>query len=390
VKRTVIYIGPFKLPAHDAGAVRVCGLADALGALRYKVLFIGDEYRGPAATDSALLGRHRAAIALKRGVDQFLRLSSYRGRLECLDWTDVAAVICYPGSAALIWHLIGLCRKHQIPLVIDCTEWYDATHVAGGRCGPLALDSAIRMRWLNVKAQNVICVSSFLARYYGGKGCNVVRIPPLVGSEGNRLLPKLVARQRTSTNALTLVYAGFPGRKERFAEIIAGVQSSRRNGIDVSLTIVGTTQRELSGILRRDGCVIEGFDGIICHGRLRRDAALQIVAASDFTVLLRAQKRFANAGFPSKLVESLSLGVPVMANPTSDIAEYLKDGRDSLLLDEPNASALERAIARAAALNSEERSQMRTAALVRANECFDYRQYVGALADFLASARLCR
>jgi glycosyltransferase involved in cell wall biosynthesis len=207
--------------------------------------------------------------------------------------------------------------------------------------------------------------------------------------ETNRYDSNWADARALPAESLTLVYAGSPGKKELFPEIIEGVQRSRRRGIDVSFKVVGVTEDELSAIMRRRKSQERDFDGITCYGRMSRAAALQIVAASDYTVILRPQKRFANAGFPSKFVESLSLGVPVIANATSDIAEYLRDGQEGYLLSEPTAEALEGAIVCASALTIEQKSQMRAQARLRARECFDYRNYAEALSKFLLSARPC-
>lgn len=281
------------------------------------------------------------------------------------------------------------CRKCAVPLIIDSVEWYDPGHTTGGRFGPFALDSEFRMRWSQIRAGNVICISSFLAEYYAGKGCNVIRVPPLVGKDGNEYSTDLTAAPKEPADHLTLTYAGFPGRKELLSEIIGGVQATRRRGIKVSFKVVGIADGELITIVRKSGGRLGDFDGITCYGKLPREAALKIVAASDFTVILRPQERFANAGFPSKLVESLSLGVPVMANATSDIAEYLRDGREGYLLGEATAAALEGAIVRASQLTVGEKRQMRVQARLRARECFDYRNFAGVLEEFVSSARPC-
>lgn len=389
MKNEVLYIGYFRLPDRDAGAIRVRGIADALTEAGYSVILVGDNYTGPRGTDQDIPLLMRLPIAAKRGLDRLVTSSSCFEQLELIDWQRVAAVICYPGFAALIWRLMHSCRRHSVPLIIDCVEWFDPSHKLGGRFGPFSLDSEFRMRWLHARAGNVICISSFLTRYYAGKGCNVVRIPPLAGEEMNRYGLDWAHARALSADSLTLVYAGSPGRKELFPEIIEGVQRSRRRGIDVSFKVVGVTEDELSAIMRRKRGQVPDFDGITCYGRMPRAAALQIVAASDYTVILRPQKRFANAGFPSKLVESLSLGVPVIANATSDIAEYLRDEREGYLLSEPTAEALEGAIVRASTLTFEQKSQMRAQARLRAHECFDYRKYAEVLSEFLLSARPC-
>jgi glycosyltransferase involved in cell wall biosynthesis len=106
-------------------------------------------------------------------------------------------------------------------------------------------------------------------------------------------------------------------------------------------------------------------------------------------MIVRPQDRFANAGFPTKFVESLSLGVPVMANGTSDIAEFLRDGRDGYLLYEPTAAAVEHAIMRAWQRTTDEKMQMRSAAWMRSRECFDYRRHAAELAEFVQGAQSC-
>jgi glycosyltransferase involved in cell wall biosynthesis len=389
VRNEVLYVGMFKLPDRDAAAIRVRGIADALNAAGYTVTFIDESYAGPVKAGPESSVFQRIALAGMRGVDYFLTASTYFKSIKAIDWGRLAAVICYPGSAALILRLMHYCRRYSVPLIIDCTEWYDPSHTIGGRFGPFAADSEFRMRWLHRRAGNVICISSFLAQYYGGEGCNVVRIPPLVSMERGRYYSDFTAATEQAPGRLSLAYAGRPGRKELLSEIVAGVQASRQRGVDVSLQLVGITESESSVIMKRSGIRVRNCDGIICHGWLPREAALQIIAASDFTVLLRPQKRFANAGFPSKLVESLSLGVPVIANATSDIAEYVRDGGNGYLLSEPSAGALEDAIVRASRLTIEQRKQMRIQARLRTHECFDYLNYVGVLTHFLSTARQC-
>jgi glycosyltransferase involved in cell wall biosynthesis len=365
----------------------VRAVADALNAAGYEVTLIGDDYTGPAAIDPKRLLIQRLSVALTRGLDQLVTSSSYFKQMESVDWHQVAAVICYPGSAALILRLMHSCRRYGVPLIIDCVEWFDPGHLMRANLGPYALDSEFRMRWLQKRVGNVICISAFLAEYYRGKGCNVIRVPPLVGKGGNAHSSGPIAVSQQSANDLNLVYAGFPSQKELFAEIVAGVRASRQRGINVSLRVVGITADELLTIVRNGGGPHPDLDGIACYGRLPRQAALQIVAESDFTVILRPQERFANAGFPSKLVESLSLGVPVMANATSDIAEYLRDGRDGYLLGEATATALEEAIVRASRLSTEQRNEMRMQASAHAQECFNYQNYAEPLAEYISTAR---
>ena len=68
---------------------------------------------------------------------------------------------------------------------------------------------------------------------------------------------------------------------------------------------------------------------IRCMGRVPRPVVLQTLQETDFTVLIRdASLRYAKAGFPTKVVESLMSGTPVICNLSSDLDEYLVDGEN--------------------------------------------------------------
>ena len=103
----------------------------------------------------------------------------------------------------------------------------------------------------------------------------------------------------------------------------------------------------------------------------------------DFSVLLRpAQERYAKAGFPTKVVEAMSHGVAMLCNPSSDLADYLKDGENALLCCGQDEDSVRKALLRASAMDRDVRITLRKNARKTAEQCFDYRGYVAAVADF--------
>ena len=57
---------------------------------------------------------------------------------------------------------------------------------------------------------------------------------------------------------------------------------------------------------------------------------------SDFSIILRENKRYAEAGFPTKFVESIACGVPVIANKVGDIQKYITEYEVGFLIDNDN------------------------------------------------------
>jgi len=97
---------------------------------------------------------------------------------------------------------------------------------------------------------------------------------------------------------------------------------------------------------------------------------------ADFTVLLRSPEiRYAKAGFPTKVAESLASATPVILNLSSDLGLYIKDMREGIIVNDCSPEAMCKAFKKALSLDSDQKAEMRK----RARECseknFDYRCY---------------
>ena len=63
-----------------------------------------------------------------------------------------------------------------------------------------------------------------------------------------------------------------------------------------------------------------------------------MLKCADFAMFLRDDNRVSRAGFPTKFVESISAGVPVITNKTSNIEDYLIPGKNGFFVDIDHAS----------------------------------------------------
>jgi glycosyltransferase involved in cell wall biosynthesis len=322
---------------------------------------------------------------MKRGLLTHLAGTTTMRRLRVMDLSTTHAVIAYHAPALLLGQLERFCRKRGIALVADAPEWYDPRHLLGGPLGPVRWDSEIRMRWLQPRIGRVIAISSFLERYYRRRGCAVVRVPPLIDMDDP--LRREDESRRPPDGALRLVYAGSPGRKDPLGNAIRGLRDLRAAGRPVELHLVGPGPQAIAGCLDRDAGLLDELGAaIVWHGRVAQADAMRLVAQADFSILLRPDKRYAQAGFPTKLVESLSLGVPVLTNLTSDIGEYVRDGVEGVIARDSSAQAFAAAVDRTLEMPRSRWTAMRGHARQRATECFDYRRYAAPLKQFLDDA----
>jgi len=397
--KTIIYVGLFYFPHASVGGTRVLGIGKALREAGYRVVFAGMEHRGreeDRQSDGEYCYQgfsympekdfgHGRLARLKRGLLTHATGTTTLRRLHAMDLSTTQAIIAYQASVPLLWRLMHFCQKRRLALMTDCVEWYDSRQCQGGRLGPLYWDSELCIHWLQPKVGRVIAISSFLEHYYRDRGCEVVRIPPLV--DMNQPDRRPVAHVMRDDGTLRLVYAGTPGKKDLLTAAIRGLHELRAAGAPVQLHLVGLSRSAANACLGKYSPLLDELgEALVYHGSVPHPVAMALVAQADFSILVRSDERFAHAGFPSKLVESLSLGVPVITNLTSDIGQYVRDCKEGIVLEGSDPEAFVVGVRKTLAMPKEQWAAMRVHARQRAVECFDYRNYVVPLKDFVERA----
>ena len=88
--------------------------------------------------------------------------------------------------------------------------------------------------------------------------------------------------------------------------------------------------------------------------------------------------------FPSKIAESFSLGTPVIANLTSDLADFLIDGTNSFIAEGDRVVDFQRAIAKALYVSELQLAHLKDNALQTAEESFSITAHSKSITDFLS------
>lgn len=276
-----------------------------------------------------------------------------------------------------------MAKKQKFKLLVDVVEWFDYSNLNYGGFGPLALDVHWAMTRLIPKADGVIAISSFLENYYRMRGVKTLRIPQLVDLEEDKW--NFVRPEPFDPAFLNLVYAGSPARKDLIGNAVIGLKRLVRGGAKVKLHLFGPTPEELRVCLGRDQALVEELQGkaLHFHGLVSQEAIPALLAKADFSVLLRPDARYAHAGFPTKLTESFAAGVPAIANLTGDIGLYLRDGENGFVLPDWSPEAFEERLKPLLHLSPDRKQSLRESARMEAFRCFDFRNYLNPLTDFI-------
>ncbi|MFS4492257.1 glycosyltransferase [Maribacter sp. 2308TA10-17] len=387
---TIAIVGRFNFPTGDAASTRVIGVGKILKSLGYNVVFIGKCMRpeDPSCLSGSFDGFKYYNIPNRQSPLNRMRQIIFSGEMTVakLEQENVnpSIIIYYGNSSTYLKPLLKYAKRKKIKLVTDIVEWYDPGQVNGGKLSPMLWDVNHTIQKVIPKCDGVIAISSFFQKYYDKKGMTTIRVPQLFDIEDS----KWKTEEATSfcENSLNLVYAGVPGKKDSIDIIIKSVKKIVDQGHSIKLHLFGPSPEQIEDVLEKDKVLVKDLEGtIVFHGRINHHEIPINLAKADFSVLIRPDMRYANAGFPTKFVESLAAGVPVIANLTSDIGLYLKEGHTGFVVKDNSVENLAESILKAIKIAKNEKLQMKKDSKNEARRSFYYKNHVEGFENFLLS-----
>lgn len=306
-----------------------------------------------------------------------------------------ADFVIYFGANCEVLYREILKRKNARIIIYTC-EWWDIKRLYKGISSVAdwcrATDSLVKDIYSReigfVKNGNVIAISNTLLVHYKLRGCRGIKIPVMIG------IPDLRLIERQDEQKLLVAYFGSPGihnSKDRLDKIIAGIASLEdEEKKNVEFHIYGVEDEdELSKMCDISTEVMkQNKTTIFLHGRISKENVRECIIQYDFTLLLRDDTYSMNCGLSSKMVESMAYGVPLICNLTSDMGEYVIDGKSGIICDECSPEAMADAIKRALRLKRENILEMKRQVRQIAKENFSWEANVKSFEKILNQVML--
>jgi len=334
----ILYIGGFELPDKNAAAHRVLANGKILDNLGYEVIYLGVSHENECSDNVVSTSRK-----VKYGLDyrykypigkiNWLKYIMKIGHIiELIEIHKVKVVIAYNYPAIALHRLHLYCKKNDIKLVSDCTEWYVPVgdfifRIIKG------LDTYLRMRVVQPRLDGMIAISKFLFDFYYPKQSNLILVPPLVDLSDSKWHVNV---EKNDNKQLQFLYAGSPGgkTKDHLGMIISSlILLHEKKGRDFCLDIIGITKEQYNEIWCDHPINSSLNDKIKFHGKLSNGSVIKKLKKVDFSIFIREDNLVTRAGFPTKFVESISAGIPVLTNSSSNVKDYLEEGVNGFLLD---------------------------------------------------------
>lgn len=326
-KGIVLYIGGFEFPDKNAAAHRVLNNAKILKYKGKEVILIGinknknfvvKEYIQDFLTFSVPYPKNK-----KEWLKYLININEYIDIIKSLK--NVETIILYNFQSIAMLKFMKYCKQNNIKLIADVTEWRSAN-------GENLLyriiknyDTWFRMCILHKKMDQLIVISRYLFKYYKNHK-NVIYIPPL----SDMLDEKWINQYKKSTDILYLVYAGNPGLKDNINILIESLTNVNRK---YHLDIIGIDINQYLKNFPSHRAFLINNKKIEFHGRLSHTETLDYVKKANYSCFFRKNNRVSNAGFPTKFVEALSCNTPVLTNKSSDLEDYIKNGKNGFFID---------------------------------------------------------
>ncbi len=340
--KNILYIGGFELPNKNAAAQRVVSNGKLFSELGFNIFYLG--------INKLLKFSNKYVIKINSKnnfeVGYPNKLFDWVTYLVSIKWikelykielnSELHTIVAYNYPAVGLWRLQRYCKKNKIHLVADVTEWYVAEGNIFYRIIK-SFDTLLRMRWIQKRLNGVIVISKYLFRYYSNTINNVLLLPPLVDLKNS----KWKSVEKIDTKSIQLIYAGSSGKGQKDQlDIIINSLSKLEGKFKFNLNIIGLSEKEYLDDFNQTIIPQNIKNKILFMGRLTHNNTLEEIKKSDYFVFFRESNLVTQSGFPTKFVEAISCGIPVLTNKSSDLKDYLIEAKNGYFLDPTDSKEL--------------------------------------------------
>ena len=272
------------------------------------------------------------------------------------------------------------CKFREIPYIIEQCEWFDKSSFKFGKFNPYYREHIRSILYKNKKCDGIISISQLLETHYNSQGVPTIRIPTILDANAVEWRGK-----NSSERKIHIVFAGSLGNgKELLKPIFEALSDPSIDRTLFAFDVYGPSKEQVLQNIGEDHKLMNDLRGLIhIHGRVSQDKIEDILRKADYSIFLRPNRQSSNAGFPTKLAESMMVGTPVITNLTGDIGLYLDDGENGFLTSTLDTKSLVEVFHKILNMDEKKADEMRAKARREAEMFFDYRVYVKQMTDFI-------
>lgn len=369
----VLYVLSAMFPygrAYSSRALNICRSINAAG-IKVDVLadYISDSHmktsKKTAVFEDFSIFLSSVHVAKERTVlDKFLApLKSSKSLNEYLKHNKPDCIIL-SSSHDRFYKWIRIVKKHKIPIVLESCEWFDYYNFKYGKFNFRYHQFMSCWNHHFQKVDGVISISRLIQKHFTDLNIDTIRVPGLCS-----FLDCSQPKKPRDDKSIKMVFIGEIFRNKDDLSILIETISNASFSLPIELHVFGPTKVEIERQLGR-----KIPNSVIAHGYVDQRKINMLLSVMDYGIIIRPIRRSSNAGFPTKLVEYFSQGLPVIANLTGDIELYLKDGFNGFVIQN-NIDSIKKTIEKIVANHAKSYFEMSKNAIETAKKSFNYQLY---------------
>ena len=234
----------------------------------------------------------------------------------------MSIVVLYDFPAFITRPILKYCKSKNIKVLSDITEWFGATSKNILFDFVKRIDTFLRIRVLAKKTDGILTVSTYLFNYYE-KIVNKLIIYPIPIEQ------KTFKRTSGLHDEIRIGYFGNPGRKKDNLYKIVNLLSATKK--DIKFIVAGSIP---DSIIKRLSKIELWRNNSVYYGNISSEKVIELLSSCDYQILYRDSCRSNNAGFPSKVSESLVNGINVICSDVSDVSRVIGDKENIILTND--------------------------------------------------------
>jgi len=312
---------------HEIDFVMQAGDAQAIVGRQY---WFGRTVRvGPTDTRPSALGKARR-VGLGLWHDLRCLLDARPDQYDSILVSDkyvLAAIACVVARRrGMVFFFWMTYPYHQAQLTL-ARERLTRTRAIAWLRGHMT--TLLLFKWILPRSHHVFVQSQRMARDFAESGVPINRMTPIVtGIDLEGVPVETRPRASRTRDRLTVGYLGTLVRQRRLDMLVDMLDELRRRGVIARLLLIGdgaTPEDRLCIEQRARDLKLESQVEIT--GFLTRRAALELIQTADVCVSPFRPCPVLEVASPTKLVEYLALGLPVVANTHPDQSDILEQTR---------------------------------------------------------------
>lgn len=276
-------------------------------------------------------------------------------------------------------------KENCIPYIVEQCEWYDESTFKGKRLNPYYREHVKMIEKGYKNFDGIISISRLFERHYSKQQLPVLRIPTILDVKNTKFRNVDLNRDK-----IKIIFAGSLGKgKEMLSTIFEAIKKINVDNEYIHMDIYGPSENEIIRNINGNITLLNDVkEYITVHGRIAQELIEEKLRDADFSIFIRPERKSSNAGFPTKLAESMSVGTPVITNNTGDVELYLKNGVNGFILNDNSSDALLDVFKKIITLSKENYESMRINSRIIAEKNFYFGAYLNDIQEFIT--KICK